>query len=65
MDLHEDIENGIPNSLHVALAILIRAKDAFLWNSNFLISGDWQSLDRHNALHLGDKPPIRNVFYIS
>ena len=30
IDLHEDIENGIPSSLQVALAILMLAKDAFL-----------------------------------
>lgn len=43
IDLQEDIENGTPSSLQAALAMLTLAKDAFLWNSSFLRSVDWQS----------------------
>lgn len=34
IDLQEDIENGIPSFLQVALAMLTLAKDVFMWNSS-------------------------------
>ena len=42
MDLHEEIEYGIPILLHAALARLIAVSDALKWKANFLKSVDWQ-----------------------
>ena len=42
MDLHEEMEYGIPILLHAALARLIAVSDALKWKASFLKSVDWQ-----------------------
>ena len=64
--MHEDIENGIPSSLQVALAILMLAKDAFLLCSGIDLNHRLGSLELRvvcGAFCLGGGSWVRELYY--